>query len=245
MSLDLHWLDLVLITGTALISAILGSVAGTGGSAVLLPVLVSYFGIQTAIPMVTLANLASNVSRVGVHWREIDRRVVLWFSLGAIPLTVLGTWIFTKAEPGLLTRLLGAFLIGVVVWRRLRPAPPKKRSPVWFLPVGLGFGFLNGLLSSIGPLMAPFFLSYGLIKGSYIGTDALATVFMQSTKLVVFGSANFLTPTVLLYGFILVPFMFLGPVLGKWLLDRLPDWVFTVIIEVTLFVAGIDFLVRG
>ncbi len=245
MSLDLHWLDLVLITGTALISAILGSVAGTGGSAVLLPVLVSYFGIQTAIPMVTLANLASNVSRVGVHWREIDRRVVLWFSLGAIPLTVLGTWIFTKAEPGLLTRLLGAFLIGVVVWRRLRPAPPKKRSPVWFLPVGLGFGFLNGLLSSIGPLMAPFFLSYGLIKGSYIGTDALATVFMQSTKLVVFGSANFLTPTVLLYGFILVPFMFLGPVLGKWLMDRLPDWVFTVIIEVTLFVAGIDFLVRG
>jgi hypothetical protein len=244
-SLNLQWLDLVLITGTALISAILGSVAGTGGSAVLLPVLVSYFGIQEAIPMVTVANLAGNLSRVVVNWREIDRRVVIWFSLGAIPLTVLGTWIFTKAEPGLLTRLLGAFLIGVVIYRRLRPTPPKKRSPVWFLPVGLGFGFLNGLLSSIGPLMSPFFLSYGLIKGSYIGTDALATVFMQSTKLVVFGSTNFLTATVLFYGALLVPFMLLGPLLGKWMLDRLPDWIFTVIIELTLVVAGIDFLLRG
>ncbi len=245
MPLDLHWYDLVLITGTALISAILGSVAGTGGTAVLLPVLVSYFGIQAAIPMVTLANLTANASRVWVHWREIDRRVVLWFSLGAIPLTVLGTWIFTRAEPGILTRILGAFLIAIVAWRRLRPAPPRKRSALWFLPLGAGFGFLNGLLTGIGPLMSPFFLAYGLIKGSYIGTDALGTVFMQSTKLVVFGRANFLSSTVLIYGLLLVPFMFLGPVLGKLLLDRVPDWVFTLLIEATLVVAGIDLMIRG
>jgi hypothetical protein len=245
MLLDLQWLDLLVIIGTALLSAILGSVAGTGGSAVLLPVLVAYFGIQAAIPMITLANLAGNLSRVAVHWGEIDRRAVWWFSIGSIPLTVLGTWIFTKAEPGLLTRILGAFLIGSVVYRRLRPQPPRKRDAIWFLPIGLGFGFLNGLLTSVGPLMAPFFLAYGLLKGAYIGTDALITVFMQSTKLAVFGGANFLSPTVLLYGFLLVPFMLLGPVLGKLLLERLPDWIFTVIIEVTLVLAGLDFLARG
>jgi uncharacterized membrane protein YfcA len=245
MSLQLNLLDMLLVSATALFSAVLGSVAGTGGAAVLLPVLVYYFGIQAAVPMVTIANLTANLSRVWVNRREIDRRVVLWFVLGAVPLTVLGTWIFTRAEPGLLTRLLGAFLVGVVIWRRVRPRPPARMNALWFLPLGAGFGLLNGLVSGIGPLMAPFFLGYGLIRGSYIGTDALATVFMQGTKLAMFGATNFLSPTVLLHGALLIPFMFLGPVVGKRLLDRLPDWVFAAILELTLVVAGLDFLLRG
>jgi len=238
-------LDIVVLSGTALFSAVLGSVAGTGGTAVLLPVLVHYFGIQAAVPMVTLANFAANVSRSGVHRREVDWSVVGWFTLGSLPLTVLGTWLFTVAAPDVLTRFLGAFLLAVVVWRRLRPAPEKKRSPTWFLPLGAGFGFLNGLLSSVGPLMAPFFLAYGLVKGSYIGTDALITVFMQGTKLAVLGGARFLTVPVLIYGALLVPCMFAGALLGKQLLDRLPASVFTITIELTLVVAGLDLLLRG
>ncbi len=238
-------LDMVVLVSTALFSAVLGSVAGTGGTAVLLPVLVHYFGIQVAVPMVTLANFAANASRVWIHWAEVDRQVMAWFTLGSLPLTVLGTWIFTVAPPALLTRLLGAFLIGIVVWRRLRSVPPQKRAPIWFFPLGLGFGFLNGLVPTVGPLMAPFFLAYGLIKGSYIGTDALITVGMQGTKLVVFGSAHFLTGTVLLYGALLVPFMFAGAFVGGALLERLPTWVFAIIIELTLVIAGLDFLIRG
>ncbi len=238
-------LDIGVLVSIALFSAVLGSVAGTGGTAVLLPVLVHYFGIQVAVPMVTLANFAANVSRSWIHWAEVDRRVMAWFTLGSLPLTVLGTWIFTVAPPALLTRLLGAFLIGIVIWRRLRSVPPQKRAPIWFLPLGLGFGFLNGLVPTVGPLMAPFFLAYGLIKGSYIGTDALITVGMQGTKLVVFGGAHFLTGTVLLYWALLVPFMFAGAFVGGILLERLPAWIFAVIIELTLIIAGLDFLVRG
>lgn len=238
-------LDIAVLASTALFSAVLGSVAGTGGTAILLPVLVHYFGIQTAVPIVTLANLAANLSRAVVHGREVDKPVVAWFTLGSLPLTVLGTWLFTVAPPAVLTRLFGAFLLGVVVWRRLRPLPPQQHAAVWFLPLGAGFGFLNGLVSGIGPLMAPFFLAYGLVKGSYIGTDALLTVFMQATKVAVFGGARFLTGPVLLYGALLVPFMLAGALLGKLLLDRLPIWVFTLMIELTLVVAGLDFLLRG
>lgn len=169
----------------------------------------------------------------------------VWFSLGSLPLTVLGTWIFTSTDPALLTRLLGAFLLIVVVWRRLSSRPPQRRAPVWFLPLGLGFGFLNGLVASVGPLMAPFFLAYGLIRGSYIGTDALITVGMQATKLLVLGGARFLTTEVWFYGILLVPCMLVGTWLGKVFLERLPAWVFTLLIELTLVIAGLDFLLPG
>jgi len=240
-----YLMDFVVLVGTALGSAVLGSVAGTGGTAVLLPVLVHYFGIQVAVPMVTLANCTANLSRVWLHWREVDGRVAAWFTLGSLPLSVLSTWIFTVTAPDILGRLLGASLLVIVLWRRLRPIPPKKRAPSWFLPLGIGFGFLNGLIASIGPLMAPFFLAYGLVKGSYIGTDALMTVFMQGTKLAVFGWTGFLTTPVLLYGGMLVPCMFAGALLGKGLLERLPTWIFTLVIELTLVIAGLDLLLRG
>ena len=62
-----YGVDIGVVAGTALCSAVLGSVAGTGGTALLLPVLVHYFGIQAAVPMVTLANASANVSRSWVH----------------------------------------------------------------------------------------------------------------------------------------------------------------------------------
>lgn len=49
------------------------------------------------------------------------------------------------------------------------------RSARWFFPIGASFGFLEGVIGGAGSLMAPFFLAFGLMKGTYIGTDALAT----------------------------------------------------------------------
>jgi hypothetical protein len=65
-------------------------------------------------------------------------------------------------------------------------------------------GFLEGILGTVGPLMAPFFLAYGLMRNAYIGTDALATVAMQGTKLAVFGSAQVLHRGLIVAGLTLI-----------------------------------------
>lgn len=65
-------------------------------------------------------------------------------------------------------------------------------------------------MGTVGPLMAPFFLAYGLMRNAYIGTDALATVAMQGTKLAVFGGVQVLKPELIVAGFTLLPFMIGG-----------------------------------
>ncbi len=241
----MDFLDLAVVGGAAFAASLLGSVAGSGGTAVLMPVLVLYFGVKEGIPILAIANLVSNVSRVAFNRREIVPAVVAWFSVGAIPLAVAGAVLFTMAPPELLTRLLGAFLLVTVAWRRLSPHPPRLARPGWFLPLGAGFGLLAGLLEGVGPLMAPFFLAYGLLRGAYIGTDALASTFMHVAKLTVFGGAAILTPPVLLAGLLLAPFMIAGAFAGRRVVERLSERVFVVLIDVTLVVAGLNFLVRG
>lgn len=237
----LRWIVLAL---TALFASTLAAVTGFGGAAVLLPVLVAVFGVREAIPILTVAQLIGNGSRVWFNRREVNWRVVGWFAFGGVPMALLGGYLFAKAPLSALTRLLGAFLLLIVVWRHLRPRPDPFPTAA-FAGIGAGASFLSALLGSVGPLMAPFFLAYGLVKGAYIGTEALSTVVMHVTKLVAYRQTAVLTGAGVLTGLALGPIMVFGSWLGKRIVDRLPERVFIGIIEAVLIVAGALFLVRG
>jgi uncharacterized membrane protein YfcA len=95
--------------------------------------------------------------------------------------------IFATAPAAALTRLLGAFLLAVVVYRH---TPFGRRTRIGlrgFALLGLASGAISAVLGSVGPFMAPFFLTYGLVKGAYIGSEALSTVVMHVTKTTVYG----------------------------------------------------------
>jgi len=239
-----HLLRWIVLALAALLASTLAAVAGFGGAAVLLPALVALFGIREAVPILTVAQLIGNASRVWFNRAEVNWRVVGWFALGTVPFALLGGFLFAKAPLAALTRLLGAFLLLVVVWRHLRPKP--KSFPVAsFAGIGAGASFLSALLGSVGPIMAPFFLAYGLVKGAYIGTEALSTVVMHIVKLVAYRQTAVLTLSGALIGLGLGPVMILGSFLGKRILNRLPEKVFVAIIEGVLIVAGLLFLIRG
>jgi uncharacterized membrane protein YfcA len=226
------------------VGAFLAAVSGFGGAAVLLPILVLVFGVRDAIPILTVAQLIGNASRVWFNRRELDLKVVGWFALGGVPMALLGGFLFATAPLHALTRLLGAFLLLIVVWRHARPKP-RKLTVESFAALGAGSSFLSALLGSVGPLMAPFFLAYGLVKGAYIGTEALATVVMHVSKLVAYRQAAVLSGAAALVGLALGPLMVAGSWAGKRIVDRLPERVFVAIIEAVLILAGMLFLVRG
>jgi uncharacterized membrane protein YfcA len=237
--------ELLLVAAAAFIAATLAAVAGFGGAAVLLPVLVASFGVRDAIPILTVAQLIGNGSRVWFNRRELQLPVVGWFALGAVPFAFAGGLLFASAPLSPLTRLLGLFLLLTVAWRHLRPGPPRRPPLRSFALIGAVFSFLSALLGSVGPLMAPFFLAYGLVKGAYIGTEALSTVVMHVTKLVAYGQASILTLRSLAIGVALGPLMVVGSALGKRIVDRLPERAFVLLIEAVLVVAGLSFLVGG
>src|SRR5437868_15227655 len=101
-----HW---ILISLVALTASSLAGVTGFGGAAVLLPALVAAFGMREAIPILTVAQLIGNGSRVWFNRRELDWRVVGWFALGGVPMALLGGALFANERLTALTRGLGSF----------------------------------------------------------------------------------------------------------------------------------------
>ncbi|MET8154339.1 sulfite exporter TauE/SafE family protein [Actinoplanes sp. NPDC049668] len=228
-------------SAAAFLLAVLSAVAGFGGGVLLLPVFTALFGLRVAVPMLTLTQVSSNAFRVWLNRGELRWRLIGWFAVGAVPLAVAGGLLLAHAPLGPLKRLLGGFLIAVVIWRRCNPHPrrPTDRS---FAAVGAASGLGSALLGSVGPLTAPFFLAYGLTRAAYIGTEAAGAMTMHLSKLAAYGAGDLLAGRVLLFGVALTPATLAGAWVGKRIVGRISDRVFVILVEIGLLAAGVLFL---
>lgn len=241
----MHHLVLAL---AALFGSTLAGVTGFGGAAVLLPVLVWIYGAKASVPILTVAQLIGNGSRVYFHRRELNWKIVLYFAIGAIPSALLGSFVFAKAPVPLLLKVMGIFLLATVAWRWTRgktlAVPRLMQSPKAFFGVGLVFSFVSAIVGSVGPFIVPFFLSYGLVKSAFIGTEALCTVTMHVVKILTYQQTLVLGLRETEIGLALGPIMIFGSWLGKKILAHVPEHIFVRLIECTLIVSGLIFIFK-
>lgn len=83
-------LTYALLFATALLATAVSGAANFGGALLLLPLLPQADGVADAVPLLTLAQLVGNLSRVSFGWRLIQWRPVLLFLLGAAPVAAAG-----------------------------------------------------------------------------------------------------------------------------------------------------------
>ena len=72
-------LETIILIAAGLAAGLLSGTVGFGGSMILLPVITSFYGIEVAVPMATVAQLLSNIFRAGAGFRSIRWRKVGFF----------------------------------------------------------------------------------------------------------------------------------------------------------------------
>ena len=112
----------LLIAVIAVLAGVVGGIAGFGSSVLLLPLLTYTLGAKSAVPVMAVASLIGNISRVAVWWREVDWRAVAAYSATAVPSAAVGARTLVALDAKIVELALGAFLIGVVPFRRATAA---------------------------------------------------------------------------------------------------------------------------
>lgn len=228
-----------------LVGFTIAGVAGFGGGVIMLPILIWVLGVREAIPALTIAQLIGSVSRVWLYRRKISWRVVMWFSLGALPTSALGGFLFIQAPKELLIRVLGASMLLIVAYSN-SPWGKNTKIPIWgFTPLGGLFGFMAAFLGIPGPFVASFYLSYGLGASAYLGTSSTSMMLTQLPKLAVFGGSQLFSQEAVTMGVVVGIMAFAGAYTGRWILGRIPEAVFPKIINALLVTVGLLFLIRG
>lgn len=189
------WVTLIIVGFIA--GALSGSV-GFGGGMILLPV-ITFSSACVAVPVSTIAQLMSNLSRSVMGWRSIRWRQVAWFLVPALPFTALGAFGFSMVDKVLMTRLLCVFLILFSVMKlRGKLHLPQGKSTM--LIGGSLTGVLNGLLGISGPISSAVFLTLNLSPVSYIASEATAAAAMHVVKAVTYGKFSLMNTTIFLNG---------------------------------------------
>ena len=218
--------------------------AGFGGALLLLPLLAHTVGAKEAIPILTLAQLAGNLSRAALGWRTIRWRPALLFCVGAVPAAVLGARLFLTLPSGLILRTVGVFLLGVVALRRT-PLGKRTVPETWLLPGGAVVGFLSAVVGSAGTLGALLFLGLNLPATAYVATEAVTATAMHVTKTVVYGRYGAMTAETWALGLALTAAMILGSWTGKKFIERLSKERFSLLVEVLLVAAALSLILTG
>jgi uncharacterized protein len=113
------------------------------------------------------------------------------------------------------------------------------RVRLWHLGVaGAAVGFLNGLLSSTGPLSVPAFIGIGLSGGAFLGSEAASALLLYTAKLATFGQFGVLTTSLVVRGMVVGAALMIGPFLTRTIVRRLRPHAYTLLIDTVLVAAA-------
>lgn len=199
----------IILAIVGLIAGLLSGSVGFGGGMILLPVITYFYGIEVAVPVSTIAQLISNLSRVGMGFKYIEWKVVGRFLILAVPFTALGAFGFAKVPKVPMTIILCSFLIVFAIIKLIGKMKLPK-NPAAMIVGGGVTGLVNGLLGISGPLSSAVFLTFDLASVAYIASEATTAAIMHIIKAIVYGKLNLLSTEILLSGLFIGCAMMLG-----------------------------------
>ena len=231
-------MDIAFVLIVGLLAGTISGVVGFGASIMLMPVLVISYGPRAAVPIMAIASVMANASRVMVWWRDVDWRACAVYSATGIPAAALGARTLLVLPPRIVEVTLGAFFIAMVPLRRHLAAREMKLE-LWHLaPIGAVIGFLTGIVVTTGPISVPAFLAYGLVKGAFLATEAAGSLGIYVAKAVVFRSFGALPADAIAKGLTIGASLMIGSYLAKRFVLKLPAERFRLLMDGMMMLSG-------
>lgn len=230
--------QLMLVAAAALFASVIGGVAGYGSGLLLPLVLVPILGPEPVVPVMAIAALLINASRVTAFRAAIDTRRTLIVLATAVPACVLGAWFYTRLSAAGAQLVIGAFLVASIPLRRFLQSRGFRLGEAGLAAGGAGFGAISGTAPGTGVILISMLMASGLAGASVIATDAAISVVVHLVQALVFGVAGVIDVKVIavaaLIGLCSVP----GAFVARQIVDQMPVRLHAWILDAVVLAGG-------
>lgn len=226
------------------VAGLLSGAVGFGGGMILLPVITYFYGVEVAVPVSTIAQLMSNLSKMGMGWKEINWKQCGRFLIFAAPFTALGAFGFSMVPKVLMTKILAVFLIAFAIVKITGKIKLSQKRGTMIVGGGIT-GLINGLLGISGPLSSAVFLTLELAPVAYIASEAAAASAMHIIKIVVYGKLDLMSGNIFLNGLFIGFAMIAGNYLAMKTIKNIDKKKYRIIVVVFMIAVSIWMLVAS
>ena len=235
---DVSTYQLLLVAGVALFASVLGGVAGYGTGALMPLILVPMVGAENVVPIIALAGMLTNAGRMIAFWKHVEWHRALIVLAGAVPPCVITAYGYTMLTGTGAQLVIGAMLMLTVPLRYALRRRAIVLSDRGLLYGSIGYGTAVGGTVGAGVVLLSLLMAAGLMGPAVIATDAMLSIAIGISRLMVFGFAGALTPKVIAYALLIGVIAFPGAFLARAFVKRMPLHVHTAILDAVVLIGG-------
>jgi len=170
--------------------------------------------------------------------QSLNNRLLLVYGSPSVLAAFGGAWLFSQVEVRPIALAFAVFLIVFALHSLLNPRWSLPDTTPVLVSGGLLSGFAGGVIGVGGAVRSMFLISTGIDKEAYIATSAAIAVMVDVTRLPIYVVSGSLEARYYYYIAPLVVVAFLGAVVGRRLLWRLPGvWVRRLVVVALMGVA--------
>ena len=210
----------------ALLAEIIGTIGGFGSSVFFVPIANFYFDFYSVLGLTALFHLSSNLSKLMLFKKGIDKKLAINLGIPAVAFVVMGSFASRYLDSDILQLVLSLFLISFSLLFLIKKELALKATAKNALIGGSLSGFSAGLLGTGGAIRGLTMAAFNLEKSIFIATSALIDMAIDLSRAVVYWVNGYIHNHDLIY----IPFLlligFLGSWIGKKILLYIPQPVF-------------------
>lgn len=234
----------ILFLFLSLLAEIIGTIGGFGSSVFFVPIANFYFDFQSVLGLTAIYHLSSNLSKIFVFKQGIDKRLLLSIGLPSVIFVIIGGFLTQFIQTTYLELFLGVFLVALsllfLIRKNLIVLPTTKNA----ITGGILSGLSAGLMGTGGAIRGLTMAAFNMDKNRFIATSAFIDFMIDFSRTFVYYENGFIHK----HDFIYVPFLLIigliGTLLGKKILNYIPQDNFKRISLMLILLIGIITLVK-
>jgi uncharacterized membrane protein YfcA len=229
----------------ALLSEIVGTVAGFGSSVFFVPLAGFFFDFHQVLVLTSILHVSSNAAKLLFFGRHVRLRLLLLLGLPSVAAVIVGAYLSTKLELKFDQLILGLFLIVFSLFLLGNPMTKISATKLNAISAGGIAGFLAGFIGTGGALRGVALAAFDLEKSTFVATSAGIDSGVDLSRMIIYLRSDYLAPNSIGYVVGLLVIAFIGSYLGKITLRQIDQKHFRKIVLACVLVIGLITLGRA
>ena len=228
----------------ALVAEIVGTIGGFGSSVFFVPLGNFYFDFYSVLGMTALFHLSSNLSKIFLFKKGLDKKLLLYIGVPSVLFVILGGYLSKMVQTSALEIILGVFLVVFSLLFLIKSeiiVLPNKRNA---LVGGTLSGFSAGLLGTGGAIRGLTMAAFNLEKHAFIATSAFIDFMIDFSRTFVYYNNGYIQKEEFYYLPFLLVIGIVGTYLGKRILVHIPQELFKKLSLLLILLIGLATLVQ-